>query len=62
MHSIDDEEHILYIAWAVSTDPKNTYKYSEPFKIDKSSFDIKVRIKNSYSLKQGSIFELIIFD
>lgn len=62
IYSIDEDEHNFYIAWAVSTDLRNTYRYSKPLKIDKSNFDIKVRIKNSYSFKQGSNFELVIVD
>ena len=59
---IDEEEHIFHIAWSVSTDPKNTYRYSKPLMIDKSKDEIKVRIKNDYSIKSGSVFELIIID
>ena len=62
VYLIDEEEHSFNVVWVVSTDPKNTYSYSPPLLIGNSKDDIKIRIKNSYSFKNGSIFELIVID
>lgn len=58
---IDEEVHSFHVVWTISTDPKNTYRQSVPLIIEKSNNDIKVRVKNSYSMRTGSKFELEYF-
>ena len=62
IHLIDEESHSFYIVWSVSTDPKNTYRYSENLIINESKDDITIRVKNRYSFKEGSNFELMVIE
>lgn len=50
--------HQIRLAWQVSTDPKDTYKTSEPVFINEANLNRTILIKNKYSFKHGSIFYL----
>lgn len=50
--------HQIRLGWQVSTDPKGTYKASEPIYIDQAHSNQTIFVKNKYSFKHGSIFYL----